>query len=67
MSAGTRAIRVVNPATEEEVAGYDEHSSEEIEQAIADAHHAQRQWRDVAFDDRARIIRAMAAVMLISS
>ncbi len=63
MSAGTRAIRVVNPATEEEVAGYDAHSSEEIEQAIADAHDAQRQWRDVAFDDRARIIRALAAVL----
>ncbi len=63
MSAGTRTIRVVNPATEEEVAGYDEHSPEAIEQAIADAHRAQRTWRDVVLDERARILRSMGAIL----
>ena len=37
MTVGTQAIRVVNPATEEEVAGYDAHTPEEIEDAIAGA------------------------------
>jgi hypothetical protein len=31
VTVSTRAIRVINPATEEEVAGYDAHTPEEIE------------------------------------
>jgi succinate-semialdehyde dehydrogenase / glutarate-semialdehyde dehydrogenase len=63
VSVQTRSIRVVNPATEEEVAEYDEHTLAQIEQAIADAHDAQRRWRDVGFDERDRIVRAAAAVL----
>ena len=63
MTVGTQAIRVINPATEEEVAGYAAHTPEEIEAAIADAAAAQRGWRDAGFDERARVVRAIAAVL----
>jgi succinate-semialdehyde dehydrogenase/glutarate-semialdehyde dehydrogenase len=57
----TQTIRVVNPATGEEVAGYAAHTPAEIERAIAEAAAAQRAWRDVGFDERARVMRAIAA------
>ena len=63
MSVAARTIRVVNPATGQEVASYDEHSSDDIEQAIADAAHAQRAWREATFADRARVVRALASVL----
>ena len=63
MTVGTQAIRVVNPATEEEVAGYAAHSSKEIDAAIADAAAAQPNWRDAGFEERARVVRGIAAVL----
>lgn len=63
MTVSTQAIRVINPATEEDVAAYDAHTPEEIDAAIAGAAAAQPSWSDAGFDERARVVRAIAAVL----
>jgi len=52
---------VLNPATEQPVITVPGTSSEETDAAIARAEAAQRQWREVAPGDRARLLRAFAA------
>jgi succinate-semialdehyde dehydrogenase/glutarate-semialdehyde dehydrogenase len=63
MSTGLRGIGVVNPATGEELAVYDEFAPEEIERALAEAHDAQARWRDVPFVERRRLMHGAAAVL----
>ena len=63
MNVAAQTIRVVNPATGEEVAGYDEHSDADIDGAIGAAHDAQRAWAETSFDERALVVRATAAVL----
>ena len=53
MNVAAQTIRVVNPATGQEVAGYDEHSDADIDGAIGAAHDAQRAWAETSFDERA--------------
>ena len=52
---------VLNPATEQPVITVPGTSAEEADAAIARAEAAQRQWREVAPGDRARLLRAFAA------
>jgi succinate-semialdehyde dehydrogenase / glutarate-semialdehyde dehydrogenase len=53
-------IRVVNPATGEEIAAYPEHSAEQIERALAAAHTAQRSWRQISFTERRDLMHGVA-------
>jgi len=52
---------VLNPATEQPVITVPGTSADEADAAIARAQAAQRQWREVAPGDRARLLRAFAA------
>ncbi len=57
------AYTVVNPATEQPVIDVPGTSAEETDAAIARAQGAQRAWREVAPGDRAKLLRAFAAVV----
>ena len=64
MTVGTQAIRVINPATEEEVAGYDAHTA----RGDRGRDRGRRTPPSAAgasagFDERARVVRAIAAVL----
>ena len=54
---------VLNPATEEPVTTVTQASAEQADAAIGAAAAAQAAWRDVAPGDRARLLRAFAAVV----
>jgi len=54
---------VINPATAEPVTDVPLASLEETDAAIARAHDAFVQWRDVAPGERARLLRAFAAIV----
>jgi succinate-semialdehyde dehydrogenase/glutarate-semialdehyde dehydrogenase len=56
-------IRVVDPARLEEIARYQEHTDEQIEQALAQADEAQRRWRDVPVEDRCALLREVARIL----
>jgi succinate-semialdehyde dehydrogenase / glutarate-semialdehyde dehydrogenase len=56
-----RAISVVNPATEEELASYDEFTADEVQQAIVEAYEAQRAWQETSFAHRSELLRKTAA------
>ena len=58
-----RTLRVVNPATEEELARYAAFSPEQIEAALAEADAAQARWREVPLEERARVLRAVAEAL----
>jgi succinate-semialdehyde dehydrogenase/glutarate-semialdehyde dehydrogenase len=60
MTVETPTITVVDPATEEEVASFAEHSPEQIEAALATAHSAFQAWRRRPVDERAEVLRAVA-------
>src|SRR5579884_3973478 len=57
---GPMAIESVNPATEEVLATYQEWSPAQVEAALAAAQAAQVAWRETTFDERARLLRAVA-------
>src|SRR3954470_12194776 len=54
-------VTVVDPATEQEVASYPEHSPEQIEAAVAAADAAFREWRRRPIEDRGALLTAVAA------
>jgi acyl-CoA reductase-like NAD-dependent aldehyde dehydrogenase len=54
---------VLNPATEQPVATVDQASAEQADEAVASAAAALASWRAVAPGDRARLLRAFAAVV----
>src|SRR5689334_16171470 len=60
MTVETPTITVVDPATEEEVASYPEHSPEQIEAALAAAHAAFGEWRRRPVSERAEVLRGVA-------
>ncbi|WP_028067457.1 NAD-dependent succinate-semialdehyde dehydrogenase [Solirubrobacter soli] len=60
MTVETPSIVVVDPATEEEVASFAEHSPEQIEAALAAAHEAFGVWRRRPVEERAEVLRAVA-------
>ncbi len=49
-----------NPATGETVAQYDEHTDDEVQALIAEAHDRQVEWRRTGFAHRADVLRATA-------
>src|SRR5437588_12586431 len=57
------ALRVVNPATEETIAELEQASVEETNAAVAAARAAFPAWRAVAPNDRARLLRRVAALV----
>jgi len=61
MAAGT--LRSVNPATGEELAAFAEHTSGELESALAGADAAQRAWATTSFAERRRCLEAAARLL----
>lgn len=63
----TTAVRstfdTINPATGEHVASFPTHTSEEVEQILAQAHAAQKLWRRIPLADRARKLHDVARVL----
>ncbi|MFD6243747.1 NADP-dependent succinic semialdehyde dehydrogenase [Streptomyces roseolus] len=57
------AIATVNPATGETLRTYDAHGPEEVERRVAAAHEAFHRWRTTPFAERARLLRAAAALL----
>ena len=56
-------LRLVNPATGEELASYPEHTPEELDQALAEAARAQRAWARTSFAERRRCLEAAARLL----
>ena len=57
------SITSVNPATEQEVARFDEHSREHIDAVLQRAHDAQREWRDLSFETRGAHLAQVARLL----
>ena len=56
-------LESVNPATEEVVATYEEHSEDAIEKALQDSEAAFGKWRRTTFAERSALMRAAAAYL----
>ncbi len=56
-------MRAVNPATEEVIADYAEHTPEQVEALLGQAHAAFSAWRSRSFAERAAVIRRAAAIL----
>jgi succinate-semialdehyde dehydrogenase/glutarate-semialdehyde dehydrogenase len=63
MTALAPHIRVIDPATGLEAGGYDAHTPEEIEAALAGAHAAFTAWRHTPLPERSARMRAAAALL----
>ena len=64
MTVGTQAIRVINPATEEDVAAYDAHYARgDRERDRRRRTRPSATGASAGFDERARVVRAIAAVL----
>src|SRR5919201_6281652 len=61
----TTVPRIVsqNPATEEILASFDPFTPDQLDTAIAEAHRAFQEWRDVPIDRRAVAMRRLAGVL----
>jgi succinate-semialdehyde dehydrogenase / glutarate-semialdehyde dehydrogenase len=57
------AITSVNPATTQEVARFDEHSSEHIDSVLQRAYDAQRDWRRLSFESRGAHLTQVARLL----
>src|SRR2546430_17144524 len=57
------AIRSVNPATEEELARFEEHTQADIERALARAWEAREAWRRTSVGARAARFAELAAYL----
>jgi succinate-semialdehyde dehydrogenase/glutarate-semialdehyde dehydrogenase len=56
-------MRSINPATEDVIAEYPEHSSAQIEQKLQIAEKAFRHWRGVSVSDRAIAMKRVAGIL----
>ena len=54
-------MRSINPATEEELASFEEFTPQQIDAALTQAHDAFATWRDTTFAERAALLRRAAA------
>jgi succinate-semialdehyde dehydrogenase/glutarate-semialdehyde dehydrogenase len=59
----TGVLRSVDPATGDEVARYPTLTATEVDATLAAAHEAQRRWRDVSLDERARLLTEAARLL----
>jgi succinate-semialdehyde dehydrogenase/glutarate-semialdehyde dehydrogenase len=57
------AIVSVNPATEEQLASFDEHTWEQVDAALQHAYDTRYAWRDAGFDARAARFTELAAYL----
>jgi succinate-semialdehyde dehydrogenase/glutarate-semialdehyde dehydrogenase len=57
------AIRSVNPATEDELASFEEHTPDDVERALARAWDARAGWRDTQVSTRAARFAELAALL----
>jgi succinate-semialdehyde dehydrogenase/glutarate-semialdehyde dehydrogenase len=57
------AIESINPATEERLATFDEHTSDQVDAILADGAAAFPAWRERSFDQRGQLMMRMAAVL----
>ena len=55
------AVQSVNPATEEVLATFEEHSQRQIDEVLDQSVKSFRDWRDRPFAERARLMHAAAA------
>src|SRR5438105_6198872 len=57
------AMVSVNPATEEQLASFEEHTWEQVDGALQRAYDARHPWRDAGFDVRAARLTELAAYL----
>ncbi|MBO0685086.1 MAG: aldehyde dehydrogenase family protein, partial [Candidatus Dormibacteraeota bacterium] len=55
------AIVSINPATEEQLASFEEHTWEQVDAALQRAHETHHAWRDAGFSARAARFTELAA------
>lgn len=53
-------LQSINPATNELIGEYDEHSFEEVEVMIENAHLAQEKWKETEFGRRSELLRKLS-------
>jgi succinate-semialdehyde dehydrogenase/glutarate-semialdehyde dehydrogenase len=56
-------MKSLNPATEEFIAEYPEHTTEQIEKKILDAQKAFESWRKLPMPERARLMKSLATTL----
>jgi succinate-semialdehyde dehydrogenase / glutarate-semialdehyde dehydrogenase len=56
-------LQSINPATEDVLQTYEEFSDAQIDEALQQAHDAQRQWREASFGERAARLQGIARVL----
>jgi acyl-CoA reductase-like NAD-dependent aldehyde dehydrogenase len=56
MTTAVNTIRVLNPATGQELSVHEEFTDGGIEAVLAEAHAAQAAWRSVSFAERRRLM-----------
>ncbi len=56
-------LRSINPATEEVIQEFEELSEQQIEQKLAAAQASFEKWREVSFEERAKLMRRAAEVL----
>src|SRR3984893_10898232 len=56
-------IKAINPATGEQIAGYDEMTDDGVRDAVGNAHHAFLGWRRISFSSRAGLMHRAAQVL----
>lgn len=57
------AIESINPATEEVVGRFEEHTAGEVEVGLQKAGHAFRAWRETSFEERAEHLRKAGSIL----
>ena len=57
------AMKSINPATEEELATFDEHTPEQVSAALDRAARAARDWRARSYSERAGLMTQAASYM----
>ncbi|UCE65828.1 MAG: NAD-dependent succinate-semialdehyde dehydrogenase [Candidatus Zixiibacteriota bacterium] len=56
-------MRAINPATNEMIKEYKEHTDAEVKEIVEAAHNAYLSWRDVSFAERSRLMHKAAEVL----
>jgi acyl-CoA reductase-like NAD-dependent aldehyde dehydrogenase len=63
MVDGMARLRSVNPATEEELASFPQHTAEDLDRALAEADAAQRDWERTPLEERAQVLVEIARLL----
>ena len=65
MATRTTPIQSVNPATEEVLASYEPFDGDQVDRALDEAQDAFVAWRERSFDERARPMKRLAALLRV--